>query len=86
MSTALGQNHGYIQAISSGKSLPSMAQFLNICDFFEITPLEFFDSETANPQLIHIAMEGMYFRCEGKPIVDYYVFMQITVHCKPPIR
>ena len=59
MSMALGQNHGHIQAISSGRSLPSMAQFLNICDYFEITPLEFFDSETVNPQLIHIALEGM---------------------------
>lgn len=59
MSMALGQNHGYIQAISSGRSLPSMEQFLNICDYFEITPLEFFDSETVNPQLIHIALEGM---------------------------
>lgn len=36
-----------------------MAQFLNICDYFEITPLQFFDSETVNPQLIHIALEGM---------------------------
>lgn len=59
MSTALGQNKGYIQAISSGKALPSMAQFLRICDYFDISPLEFFDSETVNPQLLHQAMEGM---------------------------
>lgn len=59
MSTDLGQNKGYIQAISSGKALPSMAQFLRICDYFEISPLQFFDSETVNPQLLHRAMEGM---------------------------
>ena len=59
MSLELGQNRSYIQAISSGRSLPSMAQFLNICDYFEITPLQFFDSETVNPQLLHRAMEGM---------------------------
>ena len=58
-STDLGQNKGYIQAISSGKALPSMAQFLRICDYFEISPLQFFDSETVNPQLLHRAMEGM---------------------------
>ena len=59
MSTDLGQNKGYIQAISSGKALPSMAQFLRICDYFEMTPLQFFDSKTVNPQLVHRAMEGM---------------------------
>lgn len=59
MSMELGQNKGYIQAISSGKALPSMAQFLRICDYFEISPLQFFDSETVNPQLLHRAMEGM---------------------------
>lgn len=59
MSTDLGQNKGYIQAISSGKALPSMAQFLRICDYFEMTPLQFFDSKTVNPHLLHRAMEGM---------------------------
>ena len=59
MSTDLGQNKGYIQAISSGKALPSMAQFLRVCDYFEMTPLQFFDSEAVNPQLLHRAMEGM---------------------------
>lgn len=59
MSLDLGQNRSYIQAISSGRALPSMSQFLNICDYFEITPLQFFDPETVNPQLLHKAMEGM---------------------------
>ena len=59
MSTELGQNKGYIQAISSGKALPSMTQFLRICDYFDISPLQFFDSESVNPQLLHRAMEGM---------------------------
>lgn len=31
MSMELGQNRSYIQAISSGRSMPSMKQFLNIC-------------------------------------------------------
>ena len=59
MSLDLGQNRSYVQAISSGRALPSMAQFLNICDYFEITPLQFFDSETVNPQLLRKAMDGM---------------------------
>ena len=40
MSMELGQNRSYIQAISSGRSMPSMKQFLNICEYFEITPLQ----------------------------------------------
>ncbi len=42
LSLDLGQNRSYIQAISSGRALPSMKQFLNICEYFEITPLQFF--------------------------------------------
>ena len=45
MSLELGQNKGYIQGISSGKAMPSMSGFLNICDYFGVTPLEFFDPE-----------------------------------------
>lgn len=59
MSLDLGQNRSYIQAISSGRALPSMSQFLKICDYFEITPLEFFDSETVNPQLLSKAIKGL---------------------------
>lgn len=59
MSLELGQNRSYIQSISSGRALPSMAGFLKICDYFEITPLQFFDTEAVNPQLLHKAMEGI---------------------------
>lgn len=50
LSLELGQNRGYIQAISSGRALPSMKQFLNICEYFEITPLQFFDDTENTPQ------------------------------------
>ena len=59
MSLDLGQNRSYIQAISSGRALPSMGHFLKICDYFEISPMQCFDSEIVNPQLIHKAMDGM---------------------------
>lgn len=44
MSMDLGHSKGYIQSISSGRALPSMSEFLTICDYFGITPLEFFDA------------------------------------------
>ena len=52
MSYDLGQNRNYVQAISSGKAMPSMAGFLNICDYFDITPLEFFDPDIKEPGLL----------------------------------
>ena len=46
MSLSLGQNSGYINNIECGKALPSMSVFLYICDYFHITPQEFFDLGT----------------------------------------
>ena len=51
MSYDLGHSRGYINNISSGKTLPSMTEFLAICDYFEITPVEFFDTQQVNPKL-----------------------------------
>ena len=51
MSYDLGHSRGYINNISYGKALPSMAEFFSICEYFEITPSEFFNTEIENPQL-----------------------------------
>jgi len=51
MSYDLGHSRGYINNISSGKTLPSMTEFFAICDYFGITPMEFFDSNSSNPIL-----------------------------------
>ena len=51
MSYDLGHSRGYINNISSGKTLPSMAEFFAICEYFRITPIEFFDTKTDNPKL-----------------------------------
>lgn len=59
MSLELGKNKNYIQGISSGKSLPSMTQFLDICKYFEITPKQFFDENSHHPQLVYKAMKEM---------------------------
>lgn len=45
MSLDLGHNKGYIQGISSGRNLPSLSEFLYICDYLEISPKDFFDEE-----------------------------------------
>ncbi len=49
MSYDLGHSRGYINNISSGKTLPSMTEFLAICDYFDITPAQFFQADVSNP-------------------------------------
>ena len=44
LSYAIGKCKTYIQAITSGKSLPSMEAFFDICEYFELTPAEFFQT------------------------------------------
>ncbi len=53
MSLDLGHSKSYIQSISSGKALPSMSEFLYICDYLEITPKEFFDVNNTETLKLH---------------------------------
>ena len=59
MSLSLGQNSGYINNIECGKALPSMSVFFFICDYFHITPMEFFDLSNPNPEKIHEVTENL---------------------------
>lgn len=62
MSTFMGKSKGYIQSISSGRALPSMSEFLYMCEYFGITPQQFFDEGKENPALLNEAvaiMNGM---------------------------
>ena len=60
MSYDLDHSRGYIYNISSGKALPPMKEFFAICEYFDLTPKEFFDEEAAHPALIKKAVEGLY--------------------------
>lgn len=59
MSYELGHSRGYVYNISSGKALPPLKEFFAICEYFEITPQQFFDENNQNPELIQKAIEGM---------------------------
>jgi len=52
MSTDLGHSKSYIQSISSGRSMPSLSEFLYICEYLGVTPKEFFDEDIKEPQLV----------------------------------
>lgn len=49
ISTDLGFSKGYVQSITSGRSLPSLQALLDLCDYFNISPKDFFD-EDAEPE------------------------------------
>lgn len=59
MSYDLGHSRGYVYNISSGKALPPLKEFFAICDYFEITPQQFFDESMQKPELIQKAIDGM---------------------------
>ena len=59
MSYDLGHSRSYIYNISSGKSLPPMSDFFAICDYFELTPAEFFDNSLKETDLIKMAVDGL---------------------------
>ena len=52
MSTDLGYLKSYMQSISSGRSMPSLGEFLYICEYLGVTPREFFDKDIKEPQLV----------------------------------
>lgn len=45
MSLDLGHSGSYINSITSGRTFPSLREFLYICDYLDITPEEFFQPE-----------------------------------------
>lgn len=49
MSLSLGQSESYINKIENKRTLPSFMGFLYICEYFEITPEEFF-SDASSPR------------------------------------
>lgn len=50
MSLSIGQGAGYINNIESGINYPSMTAFIYICDYLGVTPKQFFDFESKNPE------------------------------------
>lgn len=59
MSYDLGHSRSYIYNISSGKSLPLMQEFLQICEYFGITPAQFFEESIESPALWQEAIETL---------------------------
>jgi len=59
MSLSIGMCESYIRNITSTRALPSMPSFLNICEYFKITPAEFFESDLKIPNISKEAMREL---------------------------
>ena len=59
MSLSIGQNANYINHIENGKSLPSLTGFFYICEFLNITPSEFFDLDSSQPEALRELTEKL---------------------------
>lgn len=58
MSLSLGQSESYINKIENRRTLPSFTGFLYICEYFGITPQEFFAHQQA-PQKARELLEAL---------------------------
>ncbi len=48
-SSKMGRSHSYLGNITSGRALPSMTDFLEICRLLNVAPKDFFDEENQQP-------------------------------------
>lgn len=49
LSEIIGKERSYIQGVASGRSFPSIAALIDICDYFGITLAEFFSETILSP-------------------------------------
>ena len=49
MSLEIGQSESYISNIENGYGMPSLSVFFYICQYLDITPKDFFDTEAKDP-------------------------------------
>lgn len=52
MSQDLGHSKGYMQSISSGKTMPSYQELFRICDYLDVPPRALFDECGKEPVLV----------------------------------
>lgn len=52
VSNDLGHSDGYLNSITRGRALPAMKEFFYICEYFNITPKEFFEDGPSDPAFL----------------------------------
>lgn len=82
LSLELGKCKTYIQAISSGKSLPSFDAFFDLCEYFQLTPEEFFsqdDCDLGQYRRIRHKLEAL--SAEDLALVEQ-LLDRLSAHCE----
>lgn len=75
MSLDLGHSKNYIRNITSGTALPSMGEFLYICEYFGITPKQFFDVESDCKNSVHLNKLWDVVQDLGNNDIDFLIEM-----------
>ena len=66
MSLELGQNETYINKIETGKCSTSISSFLKICDYFNISPSDFFKDNIKNTTIADSEILDYFHRLSSK--------------------
>ena len=53
MSLSIGQGAAYIHNIENRKTMPSMKGFFYICEYLKISPKDFFDADSKDPEKLN---------------------------------
>ena len=59
MSKSVGQEGSYIGKVENKAFLPSMSTFFYICEYFNISPKEFFETESQFPTTLNSLVEDL---------------------------
>ena len=59
MSLSIGQGAAYIHNIENNKTMPSMRGFFYICEYFNLSPKDFFDVDSKNPEKLSEVIADM---------------------------
>lgn len=59
MSLTLGQSESYINKIENQRMMPSFSGFLYICEYFEISPHDFFNADASAPVKTRELMQAL---------------------------
>ena len=57
MSLSIGMGPAYINNVENGKSMISIEVLFYICEYFQITPAEFFDEDCKEPSKAYLVIQ-----------------------------
>jgi len=78
MSLDLGHSRSYMQSISSGRTLPSLSEFLYICEYLKVSPAVFFQEDVEAPAF----MEEMLSSAKGLSEEDLRLLLDLIKRLK----